>query len=318
MTTEITEPTHTRHQIDDEVGFDQWRRDSGSDGPRVVVLGGVHGDETEGILAAGQLSSLPMQLTRGVLDVVPVCHEVAFEADSRTSPLDGLNLARVFPGDAQGRPTERIAAALTERILDGCTLLIDLHTSGQSYDMPYLAGFRRDPDADPDGLGEIAAREVGADFLWFHGEGPRSRSSGRSLSVVDVGIYLESPGGGPTNRAQADRYVDGVLRILARMDMVVPTALDRDIFASKGTPIEVAGGGDLDRDMLAVTADGYFLHAVGQGDEVAQGQLLGQVVSVRGVTLETLTAPRAGYVMAVKRRSRVHAGDLVVNLATVQ
>lgn len=316
MMTAATEPHHTRHQVDDEVGFDQWRRDSGVDGPRVVVLGGVHGDETEGMLAAGRLSALPMRLARGVLDVVPVCHEAAFEADSRTSPLDGLNLARVFPGDPHGRPTERLAAALTGRVLDGCTLLIDLHTSGQSYDMPYLAGFRRDPDADPDGLGEMAAREVGADFLWFHGEGPRSRSTGRSLSVVDVGIYLESPGGGPTSIEQADRYTDGVLRILARLDMIDTDTLERDIATTKGTPIEVAGGGDLDRDMLAVAHDGYFIHAVGQGDEVAAGQPLGHVVSVRGEILERLAAPTAGYVMAVKRRSRVHVGDLVVNLAT--
>lgn len=310
-----TEPHHTRHRIDEEVGFDQWRRDSGVEGPRVVVLGGVHGDETEGILAAGSLSSLPMHLLCGVLDVVPVCHEAAFEADSRTSPLDGLNLARVFPGDADGQPTERLAAALTTRILAGCDLLMDLHTSGQTYDMPFLTGFRRDAEDDPRGIGEMAAREVGADFLWFHGEGPSSRSVGRTLSVVDAGIYLESPGGGPTDVDRVDQYVDGVLRVLARLGMIDARDLDRDIAATRRVPIEVAGGGDLDRDMLSVSHDGYFIHAVGQGDRVVEGQELGHVRSVRGDILETLTAPGAGYVMAVKRRSRVHAGDLVVNLA---
>lgn len=306
-----------RIEVGDGIGFDHWRMESPARGPRIVVLGGVHGDETEGILAAGQLSSLPLRLLRGILDIVPVCHEVAFEADSRTSPLDGLNLARVFPGDAEGRPTERIAAALTARILRGCDLLIDLHTSGQSYDMPFLAGFRRDAESDPDGIGEMAAREIGADFLWFHGEGPSSRSVGRTLSVVDAGIYLESPGGGPTDPLQVDRYVDGVLRVLARLAMFDPDGLGRDITSTKRLPIEVAGGGDLDRDMIAVNADGYFIHAVGRGDRVVEGQELGHVRGIQGELLETLSAPRTGYVMAVKRRSRVHAGDLVVNLAVL-
>lgn len=307
--------SNDRIEVGDGIGFDHWRMESPARGPRVVVLGGVHGDETEGILAAGQLSSLPLRLLRGILDIVPVCHEVAFEADSRTSPLDGLNLARVFPGHVEGRPTERIAAALTARILRGCDLLIDLHTSGQSYDMPFLAGFRRDAESDPDGIGEMAAREIGADFLWFHGEGPSSRSVGRTLSVVDAGIYLESPGGGPTDSLQVDRYVDGVLRVLARLDMFDPDGLGRDITSTKRPPIEVAGGGDLDRDMIAVNADGYFIHAVGRGDRVVEGQELGHVRGIQGELLETLSAPRTGYVMAVKRRSRVHAGDLVVNLA---
>lgn len=310
----VTEPNFTRHQVDSDVGFDQWHRASGNPGPRVVVLGGVHGDETEGILAAGTLSSLPMALVKGSLDVVPVCHEAAFNEDRRTSPLDDLNLARVFPGVADGSPTERLAHALTTQVLDGCDLLIDLHTSGQSYDMPFLAGYRRDLEFDPEGIGEMTARSIGADFLWLH----EGRSKGRSLSVVDVGIYLESPGGGPTNPDNVDRYVDGVLRVLANLgmiDLAELAHLGRNVPDTRNDSIEVVGGGDLDRDMLAVSHDGYFIHAVGQGDEVVAGQLLGHVTNVRGTVVETLTAARHGYVMAVKRRSRVHAGDLVVNLA---
>lgn len=296
----------TRIDVADSSGFDLWRLDSGVPGPRVVVLGGVHGDETEGVLAAGRLTSMPLDLGRGVLDVVPVCHEAAFAVDSRTSPRDGGNLARVFPGDPGGEPTERLAWHLTEHVLAGADLLIDLHTSGQSYDMPFLAGFRND-ERDPDRLGERAAAAVGADFLWHHPE----RSEGRTLSVVDVGIYLECPGGGPADLTYVERYTTGVTRALGEAGI-----LNEPVSASpRASPIRVTGGGNLDQDMASVAHDGVFVHTVGRGDAVEAGQPLGTVVNVRGEHLEELAAATSGYVMAVKRRSRVRAGEMVALVA---
>ncbi len=299
--------TRRRRPVDDTSGFDHWRLEADAPGPRVVVLGGVHGDETEGVLAAGGLTRELDALACGSLDVVPVCHEVAFAADSRTSPRDGVNLARVFPGDEGGSPTQRLAHTLTHHVLLGADLLIDLHTSGQSYDMPFLAGFTSH-DGDPGGRGERAAAAIGADFLWHHPE----RSEGRTLSVVDVGIYLESPGHGPTDAAVVRAYVDGVLRVLDDLGMTtrpVPSA-------TVASPIRVTGGGDLDRDLVAVRSEGIFLHGLQAGVAVEQGALLGTVVDLSGSVVERLHAPTDGRVMALKRRSPVVAGDQVVCLAT--
>lgn len=303
--TDLTTIDHARIPVSDRSGFDRYRRDSGVPGPRVVVLGGVHGDETEGMLAAGRLSALPLTLRRGILDVVPVCHEVAAEADHRTSPLDGENLARVFPGAADGSHTERIAWQLTTEVLTGADLLVDLHTSGQHYDMPFLAGYRADA-SDPDRLGERAARAIGSDFLWLHPH----RAEGRTLSVVDVGIYVECPGGGPTDLAYVDAYTAGILRILSLLEMV-----DEVVPGPSIDPIHVTGSGDLDQAMASVTAGGYFVHEVRRGDRVTAGQRLGVVHTLRGGAVEELHADRDGWVMAVKRRSRVAPGDLVVSLA---
>lgn len=287
-------------------GFDLHRIDSGVPGPRFVVLGGVHGDETEGALAAGRLAASPPTPTHGVIDIVPVCHEAAFAADSRTSPIDGGNLARVFPGDPDGPPTARLAHHIFTEVLDGADFLIDLHTSGQQYDMPFLAGFRRaDPNEDP--VCERAAIAFGADFVWRHPH----RSEGRTVSVVEHAIYCESPGGGATNPATVDAYVDGVLRVLAELGWVTEGPPPRT-----EPQIRVTGGGNLDSDMVSVTHTGVFLSDVGRGDRVDSGQRLGRVVDVAGTVLEELTATTDGHVMALKRRSPVVAGDLVVCLAS--
>jgi predicted deacylase len=286
-------------------GFDHHRFDSGSPGPRMVVLGGVHGDETEGAAAALRLAHDPPALSRGVLDIVPVCHEAAFDADSRTSPVDGLNLARVFPGDPEGSATGSLAHHLNVEVLQGADFLIDLHTSGTHYDMPSLAGY----GGQRPGTGSVTERAAiafGARFVWRH---PR-RSQGRTLSMVEHGMYVESPGFGPTDLDGVTAYVDGVLRILESLSMLAAPAPPR-----RSDGIRVTGGGDLDRDMLQVSHRGLFLPAVRAGDRVAPGRLLGSVQAFTGGTLEELTAPIDGYVMALKRRSPVHPGDLVLNLA---
>ena len=58
------------------------------------------GDEYDGIAAIPQVyrEIEPRQLC-GRLVMAPVCNMPAYEAAQRSSPIDGLNLARVFPGD---------------------------------------------------------------------------------------------------------------------------------------------------------------------------------------------------------------------------
>ncbi len=286
-------------------GFDVWSTQAAAPGPRVVILGGIHGDETQGVLAAGRLAVDETRLTRGRVDIVPVCHEAAFQADSRTSAIDGGNLARVFPGDSSGGATEQIAHHIFTEVLSGCDLLIDLHTSGQGYDMPFLAGYQSDTTTG-DSLAKHAASAFGADFLWRH----PGRSEGRTVSVVDQAMYVECPGGGSMSPASVDAYVVGVQRVLAMMDMIAvgPSGPAR-------AAVHVTGGGDLDRDMISVRHDGMFVTDLMSGTNVEAGQLLGTVVALGGQLLEEVHAPYEAWVMAVKRRPPVIADDLVVCLA---
>ncbi|MBL8838643.1 MAG: succinylglutamate desuccinylase/aspartoacylase family protein, partial [Alphaproteobacteria bacterium] len=126
----MTAWTSTRIALPEGRGFDRWTLDSGRPGLRVVVFGGTHGDETEGVIAANRLAGADLALTSGVLEVVPIVHEAAYYNDTRISPLDDGNLARVFPGDPGGTPTQVLAHALRTKVLAGADLLIDLHTSG--------------------------------------------------------------------------------------------------------------------------------------------------------------------------------------------
>ncbi|MGH9663485.1 MAG: succinylglutamate desuccinylase/aspartoacylase family protein, partial [Bryobacteraceae bacterium] len=63
--------------------------------PRVVIAAGIHGDEYEGPAAVARVAQLlrPEDLS-GAVACVPVANPSAFAAAQRTTPEDGMNLAR--------------------------------------------------------------------------------------------------------------------------------------------------------------------------------------------------------------------------------
>ena len=137
-------------------------------GPTVSVLGGVHGDELEGVAAARILARrCAGSLTAGRLRIVAVANPPAFVARKRNTPLDGGNLARCFPGRSDGTVTERIADCLTRSVIAGSDLVIDLHSAGAAYSMPLFVGCLGGDD-DVATRSIAAATTFGAPLGWLH------------------------------------------------------------------------------------------------------------------------------------------------------
>ena len=273
-------------------------------GPRVAILGGVHGDEYEGISAAAAIwrAVEPDRLT-GSLTIVPTCNLPAVDAGTRSSPVDERNLARTFPGAPDGTLTERIADTLSRHIIRACDFLIDLHSAGQHYAMPLLAGCYAGAD-DLGRLCEAAALAFGAPLYWAHPD----IAPGRSLSVaLDAGIpnlYVECGGGGRVRAAHFDAYVTGVQQVLSHLGclpaMRAPAPPPR---------LRLRSTGDLDT-WLTVTTPGILLERVGLLDQVRERDLLGTVVDASdGELLQELRAPFDGVVVMARRTARVRPGD---------
>ncbi|SEE69459.1 succinylglutamate desuccinylase/aspartoacylase family protein [Jiangella alba] len=292
-------------------GIDVHELDSGASGPTVVILGGVHGNEVGGILAAARLTRLPLPLRAGRVRVVPVTHEAAYEADSRVGPGDGLNLARVFPGAAGGSATERLAHLVTEQLLRTADVLVDLHTSSPDTDMPLFAGCLDDGSDAADRAVRLALA-FGAPAVWTHGVlGP-----GRTLTVArDLGIpaiYAESPVGGVLDERYLDAYVSGVRRVLADLAM-----LPDETAPGATVPVWVHGDGDV--DMFSQVAVGGMFHAeVALMDRVEAGQLVGTVVDTRARVLEHVHAAASGHVVTLRRAAHVRPGTPVAGIAAAR
>src|SRR3546814_20016688 len=77
------------------------------DGPTALFTGGNHGDEYEGPIAILDMArSLDPATVTGRVILLPTMNYPAVRGGRRTSPIDGGNLNRLFPGQPD-RPEER-------------------------------------------------------------------------------------------------------------------------------------------------------------------------------------------------------------------
>lgn len=275
------------------------------DGPTVAILAGIHGDEYEGVIAALSLArELPGELLSGTVKIVSPAHPAAWQSCSRISPIDDANLARVFPGYQNGSATEQVAHVITEQVIKHADVLIDLHSAGTNFDMPFLCGF----NAGANGWcqeSERLANVFNADFTWHHNGAP---NYGRSLTVAYEqqipAIYVEGHGGRSIRKTDLDGYTAGVRRVLQDLKMI-PTAprVARDT-------IRVAGDGNTDAGLVA-SESGYLVTRVNVGDLVSNGDVIAEIIDISGVILSTLLAVQNSYVMLLRRDARVHVGDTI-------
>ncbi|HET9937579.1 MAG TPA: succinylglutamate desuccinylase/aspartoacylase family protein [Gaiella sp.] len=102
------------------------------DGPTALVLGGVHGDEPEGQVAALNLARelLPEQVNGRVI-VIPCVSIDASRAYTRLWP-SGANMNRSFPGSPAGRPDEQLAHFLSTELFPRADVVVDMHSGGRT------------------------------------------------------------------------------------------------------------------------------------------------------------------------------------------
>lgn len=94
-------------------------------GPTVVVIGGVHGDEPAGYLAARQVARWTAQ--RGTLVVLPDANQ---EAIRRNIRFYRENMNALFPGVANGTDRQRLAYQIFQLIrASKPNLVVTLHES---------------------------------------------------------------------------------------------------------------------------------------------------------------------------------------------
>jgi len=276
------------------------------EGPHLTVIAGVHGTEYASIAAARQLLAelRPAELS-GTVTVAPVINLPAFWARTPfVVPLDGKNLNRSFPGDADGSAAERIAAAVTDRLIKGSDYVIDLHAG----DLPEALEPFVFYDASPvEGRARELALAYGLGHLVRQSSGGRTVAGSTSAAAADLGIpsfTAESGECGILAADAVDRHLRGLRNVLRQLRLLPGDAVAFD------RPVEHDGW------IWMRTADaGWWQPAVGTGESVAEGDLLGTVSPLIGGTPTPIIAPAAGVPLFITSSPAVCADGLLLGLA---
>lgn len=192
-------------------------------GPTVLLMAGNHGDEYEGQVALMKFlrSVDPMQV-QGRLIILPAANFPAVMAGRRTSPIDGGNLNRSFPGDPNGTPTEMMAHYIEAVLLPMCQYALDLHSGGSSLEYVTHAHARRHSDERirEQTLAIIAAfgAPYGGLVKPLQGE-PRTMSAAAERNKV-VYVNVELGGGGTVSHQLVVMAETGIRRALARIGVL--------------------------------------------------------------------------------------------------
>lgn len=276
--------------------MDYWQSGTGQ-GPQVLITACVHGDEYEGPAAVLELTKrLEGMSIAGTVVAIPIVNPLAFEAGTRLTPEDGLNLARTFPGKPDGSVTERLAAAVFEKFARPSQFLIDFHSGGVEYLFVPLAGFYGSGRAGNPSY-EAAVR-FGLPVQWQLPETRGVLSCEASL-LGKVAVGHEYLGAGQLSAEGVERYVEGTLSCLrywGLLDDQPPMSPAPAVFTGDW---ELAGG------------DGLFLCHRALGDCVRQGELVAEIQPVPGKSIP-LISRFAGKLLGVRSKAWIRKGNWAI------
>jgi N2-acetyl-L-2,4-diaminobutanoate deacetylase len=255
-------------------------------GPTVILEGGNHGDEYEGPIAISDLArELDPTAVQGRLILMPANNVHAVMAGTRTSPIDGLNLNRTFPGDALGSITQQISDFVANEIFPRGNAFLDLHSGGSSLDL--LPSTVIEPTADPElhRRNLAAAQAFGAPFtvvIGNYGDPRTATATACAAGLTTVGTEL---GGSGTVRLENLALCrSGIRRVLTHLG-VIGDGSPHPLPEPAASLLAIAGP----RAFVYATTDGVFEPYHPNGQTVQAGEAAGRIHRVWEPAQEPVT-----------------------------
>ena len=268
-------------------------------GPGLLLMGGMHGDEVNGIEAVRRLVRRGLvQPLRGTVIAIPLLNIYGFLNFSREVP-DGKDVNRSFPGSPRGSLASRVAHRFMREIMPLVDYGIDFHTGGAARANYPQVRCVLGENAETDAL----AAAFAAPFTLHAGLRPGSlreaaHALGKPFIVYETGESLR------LDEAGIEVAVAGTLRVLHHLGM------------GPEAPAAPAPGRLCRRHRwLRARVAGLFRAHVGLGDFLEKGQIYGSVADPYGERALRLVSPVSGFVIGLNFMPVVNQGDALLHLA---
>jgi predicted deacylase len=269
-------------------------------GPTLLLSGGMHGDEVNGIEIVRRMIADKMfvNLIRGTVIAVPLMNVYGFINFSRAVP-DGKDLNRSFPGTISGSLAARVARIICEELLPPTDLGIDFHCGGANrYNYPQIRFSPTDPEArryaeffsapflvemkSPSGSLRKVAQQEGTPILIYEG--------GESLRLDEQAV---------------NSALQGTVNLLVKLQMLdlMPSAKELPSLLCHKTT------------WIRASESGIFLRSKGSGAPAVKGEVLGNICDPFGQWSKKIVARKNGYIIGHNNTPVVYPGDALFHLA---
>lgn len=285
-------------------------------GPTVLVMGGNHGDEYQGQIAAMKLArELTAEMVSGRIILIPSLNFPAARAATRLSPLDGMNLNRAFPGEPEGSVTSQIAHFLTTVLFPLSDVVIDIHSGGRSMEFVPCAHMHLVPDPEQRRSMLAAMLAWNTDFAFLYAD-----IAGSGLLPVEAEnqgklVVTTELGGGEAIPAHVHRIAESGLRnVLVHVGALRGEEQTR---VSLGLPPTILTQALNREDYLLAPESGIFEIKYELGSKIAKGDVVGVIHHLERPDRqpEAVIAQHEGYLVTMRAPCLTQQGDCVAVVA---
>jgi predicted deacylase len=276
----------------------------------LVAFGGTHGNEWEGPVAIKRLcAELDPERLSGRIILIPQLSESACRANTRVSPLDGVNMNRAFPGNPRGTISYRISNFVKTKIFPQVRIVIDIHAGGNEGVFPHVTSFHPIPDPAQQAETATVAKLFDTPFVMIYSSDMASgllTDEAEAEGKITIGSefgYAEA-----VNRTGTRHAYEGIKNVLRHYGMLDEPVVKID--TSRNTPAVFVEASKIE-NYIPAPSDGIWEPVIDLGDEVAEGQLIGRLHDFSNYTAPAIdiVAPNAGFVIMMHFPAKTIVGQ---------
>lgn len=288
----------------------------GSELPGLAVFGGTHGNEWEGQIAVKRLcQQLDAAQLSGRVILMPQLSQSACAANQRTSPLDGVNMNRAFPGNPRGTISYRIAHFVKSCVFPRVRIVVDLHAGGREGGFALCTSIHPVPNpAQFAEMTRLASLFDPSFILVYSSEMASGLLTDEAEADNKIAIGGEFGFGESVNRKGVLHAFEGVRNVLRYSGMLEGAVVRID--PSQSFASRLVDARDLE-DYIPAPKEGIWEPLVDLGDEVKQAQLLGLLHSFADHLAPPLEihAHRSGYIVMMCGTAKCAEGGTLYVIA---
>ena len=282
-------------------------------GKGLVAIGSTHGDELEGPVAVKHLlREIRAEDALGRILLIPVLNVMAFRANRRESPDDGVNLNRAFPGSARGSVTYRLADFVTRFIFPQVHVCLDIHAGGEVARFPATANIHLMKDPAQRKAMEEAARGFGTKFIMVYQNATPGLLTGLAEDLGKITVGTEMGYGKAVQAGGVSMSRQGVINAALKYGQLRGEVMDRNYPAAEQVMVDTS---DPASNFLA-PYDAVFEPTVELGQKVKRGERVAWLHDYNRIDeapLE-LVAGHDGYIICQAWNSRVIQGQVITQI----